>query len=193
MDDFDSDVIRLIRAATAQRRGYADFFGWPLDRDMEELGIAETLCEALAAAGQPLASCLTSRGRGNDPPDCEGAGPHGTRIGIEATELVDPNAIVAAKQGRTYDWAEWTPEKLCRTIQERLSSKDSCTLRGGPYDAYVVVIHTDEPELTVERIRELLGSARFEPTAQVDRAFLLLSYDPKAQTYPAVELPLPDT
>jgi hypothetical protein len=133
MDDFDSDAIRLIRAASAKRRGYADFFNWPPNRDTEELGVVETLCDALAAAGCPLAREITSRGRGNDPPDCEGMGFDGAHIAIETTELVDPNAIIAAKKGRAYDWAEWTAEKLSGVIQERLSSKDSRALRGGPY------------------------------------------------------------
>ena len=66
-------------------------------------------------------------------------------------------------------------------------------MKGGPYDTYVVAIHTDEPELDLARLRALLGSNPFKVPNLVDRAFLLLSYDPNSKSYPFIELPLSDT
>lgn len=190
MDDIDPEVMKALREAIKRQRPYADYFGFAVDRSIAEVGVAETLCKALASAGQPLATDIKSRGQGNDPPDCEGTGEAGARIGIEVTELVDPDAIVAAKAGCVFDWADWTREKLLAEVQGRLSDKDRklSRARGGPYDTHVVIIHTDEPLLNITRVRTLVDSARFLPMAVVDRAFLLLSYDPKSQSCPYIEL-----
>jgi len=190
MGDIEPEVMRVIREAIKRQRPYADYFGFAIDRATAEVGVAEEISEALAAAGQPLATDIVSRGSGNDPPDCEGVGPDGAQVAIEVTELVDPDAIKAAKAGRAFDWAEWNHEKLVDEIQKRLSAKDSKILRGGPYATYVVIIYTDEPLLNLECVRSVLGATRFPRTAQVHRAFLLLSYDPKSQTCPFIELPL---
>jgi hypothetical protein len=179
----------VIREAIARQRPCADYFGFAVDRAIAEVGVAEELCGVLAAEGRPLASHIESRG-GDDPPDCQGIGDGGARIAIEITELVDPDAIKAAKAGRAFDWADWTREKLLGELQLRLNKKDKklSRARGGPYDAYVVIIHTDEPLLNIECVRSLLDSAHFRPTALVDRAFLLLSFDPKSQSCPFIEL-----
>jgi hypothetical protein len=192
-NDIEPEVMEVIHEAIKKQRPYADHFGFAADPSTAEVGVAEEICKALAAAGQPLATDIVSRGRGNDPPDCEGVAADGAQVAIEVTELVDPDAIKAAKAGRVFDWAEWTQEKLVEEVQKRLSAKDSKTLRGGPYATYVVIIHTDEPLLNIERVRSLLGTARFRQTAQVSRAFLLLSYDAKSQTCPFIELSLGTT
>lgn len=117
MNDLDPEVLRKIREAIARRRGYADYFSWPADRELEERMIAATLCEALDAAGQPLATSIASRERGEDPPDCEALGADGRPMAIEVTELVDPDAIKAVVSGATYDWAEWPVDKLIRRLR----------------------------------------------------------------------------
>jgi len=190
MDELEAEAIRLMREALKKRRGYADYHSWPLDRDLEEAGGAEELRAALAEAGTPLVRSVRSRGRGNDPPDCEGTDSTGRRIAIEVTELVDPDAIRAVKQGASaYSWAEWTQEKLASSVSEALRKKDSRRLRDGPYGSYVVILHTDEPELGIDRVRSLLNGVTFK-CGQVNRAFLLLSYDPQIQRAPFMELRL---
>lgn len=189
-DEIAPEVMAVIREAVKRQRPYADHFGFGVDRPTAEVGVAQELSDALVAAGQPpLATNIVSRGH-DDPPDCEGVSADGERIAIEVTELVDPNAIIAAKEGRRFDWAEWTREKLMKEIQRRLDGKDSKELLGGPYASYVVIIYTDEPLLNAERVRSLLGETRFRPLTQVSRAFLLLSYDPKTETCPVIELHL---
>jgi len=39
-EDEEREVLEKIRAANAKNRGYASFFSWPLDRDLEEASIA---------------------------------------------------------------------------------------------------------------------------------------------------------
>jgi hypothetical protein len=69
------------------------------DRDVEELGVVQTLFESLPHRGQSFFQDYGSRGKGNDPPDCEARSFTGGRIGIEVTELVDRNSLKAAKAG----------------------------------------------------------------------------------------------
>jgi len=63
-------------------------------------------------------------------------------------------------------------------------------LKGGPHDCVVLLIHADEPELSIERVRALLGTTHFRAGKVIRRAFLLLSYDPltKSETCPFIEL-----
>jgi hypothetical protein len=187
----EKELTARIKEAISRSRGYADYFSWPLDRDLEEYGIAQTFTESLAASGQLFfkKDSLRSRGRGNDPPDCEAEDLKGNSIGIEVTELVDPLAIEKLKNTGTYEWAEWDQAKLIRAIQKRLSAKDSpANIKGGPYAVYVVIVHTDEPYLNKTFVTEQLSGICFEPAQLVSRAFLLLSYDPGVKAHPYIEL-----
>ncbi|MDE2136245.1 MAG: hypothetical protein KGJ68_02315, partial [Gammaproteobacteria bacterium] len=161
-DDDEQEVLRLMREAVEKRRGYADFFDYP-DRDVKEQGIARDLCEALAAAGTPLAhpEDVFARGAGNDPPDCEARGVCGNRIAIEVTELVDRQALESVvRGGSAYAWAQWTADRLRDRIQHQIDNKGEKlrAAKGGPYDCVVVLLHTAEPELNVQRVNALLGA-----------------------------------
>jgi hypothetical protein len=187
----EKELIARIKEAISRSRGYADHFSWPLDRDLEEYGITQTFAKSLDANGQLFfkLESLKSRGRGNDPPDCEAEDLNGNRIGIEVTELVDPLTIEKLKNTGVYEWAEWDRVKLVRAIKQRLRAKDKPgKTKGGPYGNYVVVIHTDEPYLNEAFVTERLSGICFERARLVKRAFLLLSYDPAVKAYPYVEL-----
>jgi len=125
----EAEIAKLMREARDLRRGYADFFQWAIDRDLEEWDVATILNESLAAEGRTFFSKLRSRGRPDDPPDCEALDSRGTRLTIEVTELVDGKAIEvykrAEKERRLADCAEWPREKFLAVLQERLSAKDS--------------------------------------------------------------------
>jgi hypothetical protein len=186
----DREVGRLLREAARRRRGHADFFSWPPDRDLEEAYVVGHLASSAAESGRPLFQKILARGRPNDPPDVEAIDKEGRRVAIEVTELVDPDAIRAAKNGKPY-WPEWTAESFRSRIRELLQGKARRrpVLKGGPYPGgYVVVIYTDEPELRPDVIASLLTEP-FEITA-VDRAFILLSYEPRTSNYPYFEIPL---
>src|SRR5690349_21800948 len=108
----EKEIVACMRAARAKDRGYASFYGWSTDRDLEEWGVTNTLSESLRHAGGSFFDDLKLRGRGNDPPDCEAVDTEGNRIAIEVTELVCPVAIQAYKEGRVYDWADWPSNRL---------------------------------------------------------------------------------
>jgi len=63
----DEELIAGIKEAISRSRGYADHFSWPLDRDLEEYGVAKTLTESLDGSGQLFfkKDSLRSRGRRN--------------------------------------------------------------------------------------------------------------------------------
>ncbi len=192
MNDIDEkEVIAKLRAARDKARGYADFFGWAIDRDLEEWGVVCSLAESLEADNALFFSDLKSRGRPNDPPDCEARTPDGARVAIEVTELVDGKAIEAYKAGRVFDWAEWPKKKFRSVLQERISKKGERfpELKDQPYEGgYVIVVHSDEPELSRIAVAEFLSDFQLEKPSHVDRAFLVLSYDPAVERWPYFEL-----
>lgn len=189
----EKEIVALMRAAREKSRGYADFYGWATDRDIEEWGVVTTLWESLQRTGESFFDDIKRRGRGNDPPDCEAVDADGKRIAIEVTELVCPEAIQAYKEGRVYDWAQWSKERFIAEVARRIADKGARygKLKGGPYEGgYVVLIFTDEPMLPIETVREFLGGHVFEKPEGVTRAFLLVSYHPSVQMHPYAELSL---
>jgi hypothetical protein len=189
-EDKEIELFRFMRDAGKQpRRGYSDFFNWPIDRELEEWGIVDAFKRSLEKSKAGFFDQVTARGRGNDPPDCEATLFNGRKLGIEVTELVDPEAIMAYKNGDVDQWAEWSREKLINSITKRLKAKDiSKNIKGGPYDIYVVIIHTAEPILSFDYIYPILSKYIFKYYSIIDRAFLLMSYDQKYKLCPYIEL-----
>lgn len=187
----ESEIAGHIRAAIRKARGYADFFGWATDRDLEEWGVLTSLAESLDATGALFFRHITRRGRGNDPPDLEALDLSGRRVAFEITELVDGEAIQAYKAGRHYDWGEWTQDKFIANLSALLAAKDRrfSKLRDPPYPGgYVVVVFSDEPDLPPAKVEALLRGHNFSGLVNVDRAFLLLSYDPSTHRCPYFEI-----
>jgi hypothetical protein len=188
--DEEREIVESMREALRRSRGRASFFEWAPNRDLEELGVADNFRESLEKRGEPAFSRLRSRGRGNDPPDCEAVGPNGESIAIEVTELVDPRAIIAYKANKFYDWSDWTREHLQAAVHRLLKAKASKrpNLKGGPFAQYTVLIYTDEPMLPYIHATNLLSGLRFSDSANIDRAVLLISYDPAVGYCPYAEL-----
>lgn len=186
-----SQISAEIRAAIRRARGYADFFGWATNRDLEEQGVITSLAESMDAEGALFFSQISLRGRGNDPPDLEARAKNGNRIAFEVTELVDGDAIKAFKGGRPFDSAEWDKAKFIGTLEGLLVAKNNRfeKLKGGPYTGgYVVVIFTGEPELPRLKVAKFLENHVFAGPPNISRAFLLLSYDPSIERCPHFEL-----
>ncbi len=187
----EKEIVALMRTSREKARGYADYFGWATDRDLEEVGVIRSLAESLDAGGQLFFTSILGRGRGSDPPDCEAQTSKGERIAFEVTELVDGQAIRAFKNGRAYDWAEYTQESFTSGLEQLIFSKDSKfpKLKGSPYPGgYIVVIHSDEPTLNRDLVQEYLGKHEFRKPNYINRAFLILGYDPTTENCPYFEL-----
>jgi len=193
----EKEVLALIRDARTKARGYADFFGWGSDRDIEAWGVVASLAESLEKEGKNIFDSLKMRGRQNDPPDCEALDNDGNRIAIEVTELVDGKAIQAFKAGAAYEWADWDKTKFISSLDSLLSRKDSryTELKEPPYDGgYFIVIFTDEPMLNRSTVESYLQEQKFNKLKYVTRAFLLVSYDPdpSVKLCPHYELQISD-
>lgn len=187
----DREILHLMREARNKARGYADFFGWGTDRDLEEWGVVTSLSESLESEGKKIFSSLKSRGRPNDPPDCEARDNDDNRVAIEVTELVDGEAIQAYKSGAVYEWADWDKNKFITSIESLLSRKDSRypELKEPPYDGgYIIVIFTDEPMLDHSTVESYLDGHKFMKPEYLTKAFLLVSYDPGVEKCPHYEL-----
>jgi hypothetical protein len=183
----EDDLVEMVQDAVRKQRPYASFFYWPV-RAIAEWGIANAFSESAASeAGFPLRE-LQARQPGDDPPDCEGIDAEGRHIGIEVTELVDGDAIARARRTGDNVWSTWDTPRIRAALDHLLTEKDSKTLHGGPYDEYLVLIHTDEPALTFEQIEAAVFGHSFPNLLQVQRAYILLSYDPLRRGYPYVKL-----
>lgn len=189
--DDETEIGKAMRAAIRAARGYADFFGWGTNRDLEELGVLTSLAESMEADGKLFFGSIRMRGRGNDPPDLEAIDLEARRLAFEITELVDGNAIKAYKAGQPYEWAEWTRSKFLAELNALLKAKNSKfqKLKDPPYPGgYVVVVFTDEPDLAHQTVEKYLETLSFAGLEKVDRAFLVLSYSPVLKRYPYYEL-----
>jgi len=188
----DKVILHLMREARNKARGYGDFFGWGTDRDLEEWGVVTSLSESLESEGKIIFSSLKTRGRPNDPPDCEARDNDDNRVAIEVTELVDGKAIQAYKSGAVYKWADWDKNKFITSIESLLRRKDSRypKLKEPPYNGgYIIVIFTDEPMLDRSTIESYLDGHKFKKPKYLTKAFLLVSYDPGVEKCPHYELP----
>jgi hypothetical protein len=193
-DPEDAEVIRLLSEAVRRDRGYASFGQWPMDKGLAEYHGARVLLETLAEKSGQTVRSLTSNGQ-NDPPDCTAVMDDGSMIAVEITELVDQEMIAAhARRLRAerdgsppgldaaapYAYARWTCEAVVSAIRKLLVRKDIAPEKrnGGPYSQYVILITTDEPAITLSVLQEV-SQSEFQ-VEHIDRAFVLMSYEPVA-------------
>lgn len=103
----------------------------------------------------------------------------------------DETAIKAFKAGREYEWADWDQPKFAAALTNAVSRKNDKypKLKGAPYPGgFIVVVHTDEPGLRFETAKDFLERSTLPKQEYIDRAFLLLSYDPGRECCPCIEL-----
>ena len=168
------------------------FWDWP-EKAVQERGAAR---EILGAAGFAVTEFDS---RQDDPPDCEGL-LDGQWAAVEVTRLVHEKArarsMKAIKQraaGRKPEKPEifyfWDRDDVLGTIQERIAVKGAVRYKGGPYQRYVLVIHTDELVLNAATMREFLDGATFRTRVFTD-VVVGLSYEPAFGGYPTFRLNL---
>jgi len=130
---------------------------------------------------------LVSRPQNQDPPDCEGILDGWS--GIEITELVHRptlkrsiKAVKARAAGRQPEKSEayyvWDRRDYLATVQQQIDDKDAATIKGGPYDRYVLVIHTGEFFLNRMTVNQFLQGARFSARLIITDVLVGLSYEP---------------
>jgi hypothetical protein len=181
-------------------RPHANFFDWPV-RETKELGVVKTLLES-AHGDDLLASIREVRPGRPDPPDAIGArGAGGALVAIEVTELVDQDVTAHnVRVDRTMadkDWIErgqhrvmrvWDEAALVAAVDALLREKDGKTLHGGPFERYVVAVHTDEDMLDHHEADRWLQRHSFAGLAKITGAYLPFSYSPVIEGYPCIRL-----
>lgn len=156
-------------------RGHADYFSWETDRSAAEVGVLEVFERELRTYRQDFFTKARHRGLGNDPPDCEAISHTGEKIGIEITELVDPDSTAKARAGEWHQAKDWNQD-LIPGLERIIRTKDAKLMRG-PHKRNILLIHTDEA-LELAYVQYLLSEHLFPQTELIMRAYLLVSYDP---------------
>ena len=181
------EIGKLIVEAVQRSRGHAEFFDWP-DKSVKEWGVATTFVEELERDCKVLISSVKLHpGGANHAPDVQLTKNDGENWGVEITELVSQAAIEKTKQGEIPD-TEWLDEELVRAFHAIVARKDRPeNVKGGPYDRYLLLVHTDEPELPFAQLAETLGRLDFQ-TRLIDEIHVLVSYDPGRERCPILHL-----
>jgi hypothetical protein len=180
--------------AVAAKRGYADFFEWP-PKAQKELGILEAFVEGVPAIGLQVAEARLTP-TGEDPPDATAVLASGERVAIELTEFVDEDAVRLQAQRKARDsgdtvWRFWTHEQFWEHLKARVARKDPG--KSGPdrkRPEYWLVVHTDEPGLTLDMVRGYLEAPTPIVVRGLARCFILMSYDPRVGGYPVLQIAL---
>ena len=185
----------ILRHHVKTERDYANYWKFSIDRKLEEQQIAACLLAYLEAFEDWTGAKVTSSER--DPPDCYGTTDDGKIFGIEVTELVHQKTVErhqlrrnAEQKGHTpspkaadrWDLAIWTAEALRPALIAIVQGKDKPAI-GGPFAPYLVAIVTDEGSITPALVAEAMTGIEVE-CRHVDGAYLLLSYDPRAENFP---------
>jgi hypothetical protein len=166
------DSWMILKEAGRKQRDHAGFFHWP-DKLVKEGGIANEFAAALAREGGHQIASGKQIPPGQDPPDFEMTTETGEHWGVEITELVSQKAIEATARNKLVH-AIWSNDGLIAALRAIVTDKDHA--KGGPYDRYVLVVHTDEDDLRADRLQNVLGNQIFE-TRLITDIYLLTSYD----------------
>jgi hypothetical protein len=155
----------------------------------KEGGILQSFLDAREKVGlPPYRSCAACR---PDPPDFTAQTLNGAEVAIELTELVSEEAIglnIAAGAARPAVYADWRPNELLSAIRDCVGKKDAKQWHGGPYAEKIIVIHTDEPVLSMQEHGPILASTSFPQPLQITTGFVLFSYDPRLGHCPLLQL-----
>jgi hypothetical protein len=171
----DPLALTHLRVMIGKKRKWNSYWDWP-DRSVKERGI---VADILRQSGVQVTH-LTSRPSGQDPPDCE-AELDGHFSGVEVTELVDQETLeqsIRATQRREAGgdptkpevFLYWDRAQLLSELQARIDAKDR-SWKEGPYERYVLVIHTDEFSLDRETAARFLQGATFQTHILTDVFF----------------------
>jgi hypothetical protein len=184
------NIGEALDAAIRNRRKYASFFDWP-DKAVKEWDVVCELLSSMHARGDYRYTHKFDRVDG-DWPDCVIRDSSGVQIGVEVTEFVDEKAVEICERGENV-YREWSHQAVREKIAQILKRKDEKAHHGGLYGKLILVIHTDEFELTSSRLFHILADSVF-PLRNIDEAYLICSYEPTLDDapnpYPYVRLNL---
>ena len=168
-----------------KRRKYANFFEAP-SKEFKELTVSE---EWLSTYGAEHGYNEKSLVASNDQwPDCEVNMNSGELCGIEVTELVDQECIERNEKNQNV-YRRWNDDEIVEAIERRLKDKNTKN-HGGKYQKLIVLIHTDEIEITFDRGNKVIEAHTFSGLKNINEAYLVYSYEPTYQKYPVTTIKL---
>lgn len=183
--------IKLQRCCDIQnRRGHASLFARETSEDKQivELATAREWAESAGAKYGIVVSGIVSNSNSNVAPDCF-AQLNGGQIGIELTELVDPellrcvaaerksDRVFSAYHGIGFQQAQWDQTRFCHALNEILAKKDK-KYEGQSFRADVLIVHTDEPWLSPHDVERWLAQNTFEHRPSLKTVYFLMTYVP---------------
>jgi hypothetical protein len=121
-------------------------------------------------------------------PNCEVKMDSGELCGIEVTELVDQECIERNEKNQNV-YRRWNDDEIVETIERRLKNKNIKS-HGGKYQKLIVLIHTDEVEITFDIGNKVIEAYTFSGLKNINEAFLVYSYEPTYQQYPVTTIKL---
>ncbi|MEI2718953.1 MAG: hypothetical protein V9E87_02240 [Gemmatimonadales bacterium] len=175
----DEELLRALNLGLSAHRGYADFDSWA-DRPVRDLGLGRDFVEAVQCQFGVAVGDIRVTPAGCDPPDLLASTDHG----IELTELVDRSQVEAAvrlkRAGQPHgQYREWSRDELREKLSEIIAIKDAARPKVlVPLREYWLVIHTDEPGLSPDLVRQYLEGWTPRAAILITRCFLMMSYFP---------------
>lgn len=157
-----------------QKRQYAAHFEYP-DKPIKELGVVKEWANLVPERYQ-------APGFGphpNQAPDCVVLDEKRQRVGVEVCELVDRAAIEKSLNGEDVYRAYGKKDFLSAVA--RLLQKKSSRKYYGEYARIIVLLHTDEMDLSFERCEAWLREKTFFGIRNLAEAYLLFSYRPRVR------------
>jgi hypothetical protein len=167
------------------------------DRWVAESHAARVLHKFLVTAGEMVSGLLIIVRP--DPPDVLLETANSRRVGIEVTELLDPDAVKRhsdrKKRGDppAFDTAQWTPTKMAKMLSQIVEAKDHKLRKvASRFDECFLAIVTDEPGIDKWLSRDAVSRC-WLTVQHIHRAFLVMSYHPatNVDVYPDRCLVLP--
>ena len=104
---------------------------------------------------------------------------NGEPVSIQLTELLHSKNILklAAKRQPNFEGVQWTEHRFRERIRELLDAKAGKLSRSRRL-CDVLIIHSDEPWLTPQKIEEWLAGGRFDKRPEIAAVYLLITYVP---------------
>jgi hypothetical protein len=169
------------------RRIYANFFEAPT-KELKELAVSEEWLSTYGVGHGYNEKSLVAVASNDQWPDCEVQMDSGELRGIEVTELVDQECIERNEKNQEV-YRLWNDNEIIDAIKRRLEDKNT-KKHGGKYHKLIVLIHSDELEITFDRGNKAIEAHAFSGFKNIDEAYLVYSYEPSYQQYPVTTIKL---
>jgi hypothetical protein len=168
----------MLNADLRNRRKYSASWEYP-DRKVKEWDVVDELLMSMHAEGDRRYAKKVEP-VDDDWPDCVIQDSRGLEVGVEVTELVDQEAVeMCEKEKEKKVYRAWSDQEVREKIEQILAGKDRKAHHRNLYSKLILVIHTDEFELTSPRLFPILDAAVFPRPRNIDEAYLICSYEPR--------------